>query len=203
VGVPHLVLLSALGVDQNEEAPLRALEHEVIDAGIPWTILRPNFFMENFTSGFVAPMIREQNGIFLAAGRGKTSFVSTEDIADVATVAFDEGGSGIEYSLTGPEALDHAEVADLISRVTGRLVTYQDIPEEMMLQVARDRGLPEASVQYLGMLYQAVRAGFCGQVFDDVRRLTDRDALRFQDFAEANKEAWSTPENNSANPTGF
>jgi uncharacterized protein YbjT (DUF2867 family) len=194
VGVPHLVMLSALGVEKDEESPLRALEHLVSDTSLPYTILRPNFFMENFTSN-LAPMIREQNGIFLAAGSGKTSFVSTDDIAEVAAIAFSEGGSGKEYFLTGPEALDHDEVADLISRATGRLVTYQDISEELMLQVAREKGLPEPTVQYLGRLYEAVRAGFCAAVYDDIRRLTSHEARSFQDFAEANKDAWSVPEN--------
>jgi len=189
-GVPHLVMLSALGVDQIEQAPLRAVEHEVIDSGIPWTILRPNFFMENFTGGFLAPMIREQGSIFLAAGDGKTSFVSTEDIADVATAAFAEGGSGKEYSLTGPEALDHTEVAELISGAIGWNVTYHDVAEEVMLQGARDQGLPESAVQYLGVLYEGVRAGRWAAVFDDVRQVTGRDALTFREFLEANKDSW-------------
>ena len=191
-GVPHLVLLSALGVDQNEDAPLRALEHTVIESGIPWTILRPNFFMENFTSGFLAPMIRDHGRIYLAAGDGKTSFVSTEDIANVARAAFDEGGAGKEYSLTGPEALDHGEVADLISEVIGSSVIYQDISEEMMLQGARERGLPESAVQYMGSLYAAVRAGFCSAVYDDVRQVTGRQPQSFRQFLQANKDAWGS-----------
>lgn len=28
-------------------------------SGLPCTILRPNFFMENFSSGFLAPMVRQ------------------------------------------------------------------------------------------------------------------------------------------------
>ena len=192
VGVPHLVLLSALGVDQNEEAPLRGLERTVIESRIPWTILRPNFFMENFTSGFLAPMIRDQGSIFLAAGDGKTSFVTAEDIAKVATVAFDEGGTGKEYSLTGPEALDHWEVAALISEVIGRNVSYHDIPEEVMLQGARDQGLPESSVQYLGFLYSAVRSGFCAEVYEDVKKVTGDQAQSFRQFLDANKDAWAS-----------
>jgi len=188
-GVSHLVLLSALGVDQFELAPLRFLEHAVSDSGIAWTILRPNFFMENFTSGFVAPMIRDQGGIFLAAGNGRTSFVSTRDIAAVAAAAFSKGGSGQEYSLTGPEALNHIEVAALISEAIGKSVTYQDLPEEVMMQGARDQGLPEAAVQYLAVLYEGVRAGRYAQVFDDVRQVAGRDAVSFQEFLKVNRQA--------------
>jgi len=189
-GVPHLVFLSALGADQNEGAPLRGVEHAVIDSGIPWTILRPNFFMENFSSGFLAPMIKDHGSIFLSAGDGRTSLVSTEDIADVATAAFRDGLAGEEYALTGSEALDHTEVAQAISAVIGRNIAYHDIPEELMLQGARGQGLPEGSVQYLGELYRGVRAGRWAVVSDDIRRVIKRDPLSFQKFLETNKAAW-------------
>ena len=78
---------------------------------MPWTILRPNFFMENFSSGIFAAMIKDQGGIFLAGGDGRTSFISTSDIAEVAAVVFESGGRGSVFNLTGPEALDHTEVA--------------------------------------------------------------------------------------------
>ena len=55
---------------------MRIVELLVIDSGMPYTIVRPNFFMENFSGGPQASGIREQNAIYLAAGDGKTSFVS-------------------------------------------------------------------------------------------------------------------------------
>ncbi len=94
-GLRHIIFISALGVNQNEQAPLRVVEHLVIDSGIPYTILRPNFFMENFSEGFLAAEIKAQNGIFLAAGEGKTSFISVLDIASAALAAFQKGVTGL------------------------------------------------------------------------------------------------------------
>jgi len=111
-GVKHIVFISALGVDQNEQAPLRAIERALMDSGIAYTILRPNFFMENFSLGFIAPMIKQRGGIFLAADEGKTSFISTNDIAAVAAKSFADELYGKELNLTGPEALDHSQVAN-------------------------------------------------------------------------------------------
>jgi len=59
-----------------------------MDSGVPYTILRPNFFMENFPEGFLSGSIKGQNAIFLAAGDGKTSFISVRDIAAAALTAF-------------------------------------------------------------------------------------------------------------------
>jgi hypothetical protein len=45
--------------------------------------------MENSSTGFAAPMIAS-GGIFLAAGNGRTSFISVRDIAEVAATVFQE-----------------------------------------------------------------------------------------------------------------
>ena len=82
----QIVFISAYGVNHNEQAPLRIVEHMVIESGVPYTILRPNFFSENFSDGPQAGTIQGQNAIFLAAADGKTSFVSVRDIAAVAVV---------------------------------------------------------------------------------------------------------------------
>lgn len=190
LGVEHVVFNSALGVDQNEQAPLRMVERTLMDSGLNCTILRPNFFMENFSSGFIAPMIKHENGIFLAAYDGKTSFISTVDIAEVAATAFAENLYGKEYNLTGPEALDHAQVAQVIGQATGKQVAYHALEEEAMLQGARENGMPEAAVQYMRVLYEVVRAGYMAAVTDDVETVTGRRPLGFSEFVNRNVGCW-------------
>jgi uncharacterized protein YbjT (DUF2867 family) len=188
-GVRHVVFNSALGVDQNDAAPLRVIEKHLMASGLGYTILRPNFFMENFSAGFLAPMIA-QGGIYLAAGDAGTSFISVEDIAAVAAAAFEKELLGNEYNLTGPEALDHDKVARIISEISGRRIEYHALPEEAMLQGARDQGLPEGAVQYMGILYGAVRSGWLAVVTTDVQSVIGRPPATFGDFAQANAAAW-------------
>lgn len=189
-GVRHIVMISALGVDAVDQAPLRIVERHLMACGVPYTILRPNFFMENFSTGFLAPMVK-QGGIFLAAADGKTSFISVVDIAEVAAAAFDKRLVSKEYNLTGPEALDHTSVAALISKASGRTVTYQAIPDEAMLKGLRATGMPEGAVQYVGMLYSVVRAGYAAAVTKDVQTVTGRAPTRFADYAGHSAAAWA------------
>jgi len=190
IGVGHVVLNSALGVDANEDAPLRKVERILIDSGISYTILRPNFFMENFSTGFIAPMIAHANAFFLAAEDAKTSFISVRDIAAVAATAFAESLIGKEYNLTGPRALDHAEAAAIISEAAGKTISYNAIPKEAMLQGARDKGMPEGAVQYMAVLYQAVRNGWTEGVTADVEQVTGKAPVTFEEFAKKNANAW-------------
>ncbi len=189
-GVRHIVLMSALGVDAVEQAPLRIVERHLIASGVPNTILRPNFFMENFSTGFLAPMVK-QGGIFLAAADGKTSFISVVDIAEAAAAAFAEGLASKAYNLTGPEALDHTTVAAIISKVSGKLITYQAIPEEAMLSGLRRTGMPEGAVKYVGVLYSAVRAGYTAALTQDVETVTGKRPTTFEAFARQNSAAWA------------
>ena len=188
--IAQIVFVSALGVDHNEEAPLRVIERVLMDSGIPHTILRPNFFMENFSTGFAVPMIKHHGGIFLAAAGGKTSFISTTDIAAVAVTAFAKNLDGEEYDLIGPAALDHYEVARIISEVSGKKIEYRAISEEEMMDMARNNGVPEGAVEYLQVLYSVVRAGYAAEITGDVKRVTGKEPITFEAFARAGKAAW-------------
>jgi len=189
-GVRHVIFNSALGADQNEAAPLRVIETYLMASGLNYTILRPNFFMENFTSGFIAPMIA-QGGIYLAAGDARTSFISIEDIAAVAAAAFEKEHFGAQYNLTGPAALDHVQVAKIITEISGKNVQYQALSEADMLQGARDQGLPEGAIQYMAVLYDAVRKGWMAALTEDVQKVLGRPAISFGSFAQKNAAAWT------------
>jgi uncharacterized protein YbjT (DUF2867 family) len=188
--VKHIVFTSALGVEQNEQAPLRVVERALMNSGVHYTILRPNFFMENFSTGFVAPMIKHNAGIFLAAADGKTSFISTRDIADTAAVAVASQHYSKEHNLTGPEALDHAQVAGMITQAIGREVVYHALSEEAMLQGARDNGMPEPAAQYMAVLYSVVRAGYMAVVTDVVEKVTGHKPVSFAEFVKDNSASW-------------
>lgn len=189
-GVEHIVFVSAMGANHNEAAPLRQVEHIVMDSGLAYTILRPNFFMENFSAGSLAHSIRTQGGIFLAAADGKTSFIAVEDIAAVAAEAFRRPLAGAEIELTGGAALDHNEVAGLIGEAAGKAVTYHPLTEQQMAEGARAAGMPQPAIDYLCMLYGIVRAGYAAALTDGVEQATGRKPVTFREFASANAARW-------------
>ena len=181
--VQHVVLISAFGVNHNEEAPLRKVERLVMDAGVPFTIVRMNFLMENFSEGFLADGIRGQGAIHLAAGDGKTSFISARDVAAAIVTILRRPPMNRDVDQTGPRALDHAEAATIISQGVKRPVTYHSLTEEQMLDGARAHGVPEPVVAYMGALYAVVRAGFAAGVTNDFELITGRKPMTFEAFA--------------------
>jgi uncharacterized protein YbjT (DUF2867 family) len=91
----------------------------------------------------------------------------------------------IEVDLTGPAALDHTEVAQILSEATGRTIVYHSLTEQQMLDRARTSGMPEPIVAYFGMLYGVVRAGYSAGVVPYPDFVSDRIPMSFETFAKA------------------
>lgn len=189
--VEHVVLISAFGLDRDPAAPLGQVEAYLRGSGLGWTILRPNFFMENFSHGDLRGAIAGGGVIPVCAGGAATSFISVEDVAAVAVKTLREPGHmGRTYDLTGEESLDHAQVAAILTDLLGRPVRYLDLPEADLRAGLEQAGLGAAAIGYLLRLYALVRAGHCASVRPTVAELLGRRPRTFAEFARASADAW-------------
>lgn len=111
-------------MEKNPIVPHHKIEKIIKESGIPYTFLRPSFFMQNLISQH-GEELRKEKIIFVPAGKGKPSFIDVRDIATVAAkILTEDGHENKGYSLTGCEALDYYEVADIISKELGETITY-------------------------------------------------------------------------------
>jgi uncharacterized protein YbjT (DUF2867 family) len=185
-----VVLMTALGADADQSTPLRQAEIELERSGLAWNIVRPNWFMQNF-GGNWAHAINQHGKIMLPAGTAKVSFIDTRDISEVAArlLASDDLNQRA-FDLTGAEALDHAEVAAILSRASGRAIGYQDIEPEAMRQGLLAAGLPTAYADFLILILGFLKAGYNARTTDEVRRLIGREPIPFERYAEDHRRAW-------------
>ncbi|GGR75505.1 oxidoreductase [Streptomyces aureoverticillatus] len=155
-----------------------------------WTVLRPSWFMQNFTDDHAhAESIRSEGTLTTATGTGRVPFVDADDIAAVAAHTL-TATSAPEHDLiiTGPEALTYDEVAATITRVTGRTVTHHPVtPPQLAARLTR-LGIPAEFARVLAALDDAISEGAENRVTDTVRRLTGRAPRAFADYCRA---AWS------------
>ena len=191
-GVRHVVNLSAMGVESRDDFALRKVERYLEDSGVGFTHLRPNFFMQVFSSGPLLLDIRSTGAIHIPAADAKLSYIDVRDIAAVAAATLTERGhTGKAYTLTSGEALDHHEVARAISGASGRTVQYVAISEEAARRALEAAGLsPERTERLLGF-YRLVRQGFCAPVSSDVQKVLERAPISFAQFASDNASCWS------------
>lgn len=183
-GVWKFVLLSAMGIEYAPEAPLRKVEVHLERTGTTNTFLRSNWFMQNF-GGMYRSMVLERGEVALPAGAGETSFVDTRDVAASASMAlrYPDLHGNREYVLTGPEGLDHREVAEIISDVSGRKVEYLPVNDEEIVDRLVEEGWSRESAALFISLYEPVRAGQNAEVTDHIEQILNRPATTFRSYA--------------------
>ncbi|WAL68479.1 NAD(P)H-binding protein [Amycolatopsis cynarae] len=180
-GVRRLVLLSAPRAGE-EGHPLHAAEQAVRGSGMDWTILRPDWFAQNFTEGPWRAGILGGT-LALPTGDGRTPFIDAEDIAEVAASALTEDRHrGRIYHLTGPRAISFGEAADLIAGATGRTVRYADTDPEVHVGRLVANGVPSVVARLLTGLLVDIREGRGTAPSGDVERALGRPARRLEDF---------------------
>ena len=177
-GVPRVVLLSGRG---EEEA--QACEDIVQASGLEWTIVRASWFNQNFSEGEFANMVLAGH-ITLPAGKTPEPFVDANDIADVAAAALTETGhQGEIYEVTGPRLLTFTDIAEELSRATGRPVGFTQIPHEAFTAEIARSGAPEQVAWLLDYLFSTVLDGRNAHLCDGVERALGRKPTDFRDFA--------------------
>lgn len=127
-GVRRVVLLSSSAVPKGAQGLGEV--HRMVETIVPEpTVLRPAWFMQNLLDDHpVAASIRDHAEIVTATGHGRVGFVDAGDIAAVAAAALlDQVPHPAEHLITGPEALSYADMAAVLTEVTGRLVRHRNV----------------------------------------------------------------------------
>jgi uncharacterized protein YbjT (DUF2867 family) len=83
LGVRHIVFLSVQGVEKSQIIPHHKIEKLIVDSKIPYTFLRPAYFMQNFTTTLRNDLIYRKQ-IYLPAGQAKFTLVDVRDIGEVS-----------------------------------------------------------------------------------------------------------------------
>jgi len=182
-GAPHIVRHSMWGseksriVKQGDQA-----EETIKSSGLPWTLLKPTFFMQN--TMMAAQTIASDGMIYWDMQDGKLAMIDIRDIVDVAVaVLTGSGHEGKSYILTGPEAISLHDVATTFSNVLGKDVKYVNVPGEAALDSMIGMGLPEWIAQGYVELSEGFSEGFANSTTDNVATLTGHPARSFEQFA--------------------
>lgn len=186
-GVERIVLLSGRG-----EAEAQACERIVQESGLEWTVVRASWFNQNFSEGAFADMV-QSGQITLPAGCVQEPWVDVDDIAEVLVAALTEDGhDGEAYEVTGPRLMTFADIAEDLSRATGREIKYIDMPHADFLEAITESGAPKDVIWLLDYLFATVLDGRNAHLTDGIQRALGRPPKDFADYARetAGTEIW-------------
>ncbi len=192
-GLRHLVRLSILPANPDAPLPIAKWHGEadrlVMESGVPYTILRPAYFMQNNLRS--AATIASEGAIYGAMGDGKVGHIDTRDIAEVAVMALtSDGHEGQIYPLTGPESLSMAEVAARLSNVLGKEIKYVDMPPEQAKAGMMAMGMPDWRADAWVKLGGMIAMGKADMATPAVKDMLGREPHNIDQFAAEYAQAF-------------
>ncbi len=190
-GVGRIVYLSFLGAAADATFTLArqhfATEEHIRAGGIAFTFLRSSLYLDYM------PFLASANGVIAGpAGSGRFAPVARDDVADtVFTVLTTREHDGQTYDNTGPARVSLAEVAEELSRVAGRQVTYVNQTIEQAWESRRPSGAPDWEIEGWISSYVAIAKGEMDIVTETVPRLTGHRGMTLPEFLDRYPESYA------------
>lgn len=190
-GVQTVVKLSTydVGPGVGTGAWHRDGEAAIRSSGLEFVFVQPSGFMDNFLNW--AGSIGAEGVVSCCAGNGRIPFIHSDDIAAVVVEAMvNPEYLGRSLPITGPEALNFAEMTAIVGATIGRELSFQSISpaEEHRQQAAW--GAPEPLIEARLGIFQAMRAGRLAGVTTTVASVLGREPISFSRWAEQNATAF-------------
>ncbi|MCH8929268.1 MAG: SDR family oxidoreductase [Candidatus Marinimicrobia bacterium] len=186
-GSPYIVRVSAVGA--ASDAPSRnsrahaETEADLKNSGLPYTILKPHFFMQNMM--MAAESIASEGKIYMPFKDGKLGMIDIRDVADVSAVILtEEGHEGKTYTPSGPKSISMTEVAAAFSSALDKEVNYIDVPMEAADESLSGMGFPEWNKNAYLEYFKAYSEGWGDYTSSDVEDITGNPARSIETFAK-------------------
>lgn len=183
-GKPHIVRHSMLGPEDCRIIKQGLKVEDILKAsGLPWTILKPTFYMQN--TMMAAQTIYSDGKIYWDMKDGRLGTIDVRDIADAAyAVLAGKDHEGKSYILTGPEAISFNDAAKIFSDVLDKEIEYINVPGEASFQAMTGMGVPEWIAKGYIELSEGFSKNFAENVTKNVELLTWHPARSFEQFAK-------------------
>jgi uncharacterized protein YbjT (DUF2867 family) len=190
-GVDRLIKLSSMDAQQGVgTGAWHARGEEAIrKSGITFTFVQPAGFMSNALGW--APSIKAEGVVRAPTGDGRIAFIHPDDIVAVTTKALKTREyDGEMLPITGPEALNYAEMTEKIGAAIGEALTFQPISDEETRQQMIDSNTPVAVIEAHLSIWHAIREGRLAAITDNVERVVGRRPISFDRWIKQNIEAF-------------
>jgi len=186
-GIKHIVRFSVYSLGPDSTVSFLRWHYEadqqLIQSGLPYTILRPNAFMQNLVSSYTQA-IMQYGAVDLPTYDGKISFVDCRDIAEVAVDCLtQEGQEGKIYELTGAEAITLGYLVEKLSVALDKPIAYYPAEFDKYQQNLLGYGVPEWLAHDLAELDRLYSLGEGKAVTTTIQDIIKRPPRTIKDFA--------------------
>lgn len=175
-GIDRFVYTSAPRVDEIDYAlgaDHLATERAIAEAGLDATILRNNWYTENYLDSVARAA---ESGVIVAAvGDARVASASRRDYAEAAAVVLTtDDFRGRTLELAGDVAWTYDELAAAAAEVLGREVVYQPVTLEQLTAGLEQAGLDAGTAAFVAGIDDAIARGALSQTDGTLARVIGR-----------------------------
>jgi len=188
-GVKHIVFLSVQGVEKSKIIPHHQIEKLIVESKIPYTFLRPAYFMQNFTTTLHADLVRHHS-IFLPAGNAKFTLIDVTDIGKVAAKVLTETEKHLNksYELTNNEKLSFGEMAEKLGKGLNTDIKYKSPSLLRFFMIKRKEKMPVMLILVMIMLHYLPRFQKAPNTTKWINKIINDEPKTFDEFVLENKK---------------
>lgn len=188
-GISHIVYTSFDMKDLRESTMAGDVQYHALTTDYLKQVAIPYTSMNNTLYADMVPMIGGKdilkNGISIPAGLGKVPFLPITELAEtLAIVLTTPGHTNKEYVIAAENAFSFAEIAEMMSEITGTRIPYNQIEVSSYVSQLVQQGVSEDDARYLARFAKAISIGEFETNKSDVKYLLGRNAISLKAFLE-------------------
>jgi NAD(P)H dehydrogenase (quinone) len=191
-GVKHVVYTSFQRKNETETSPIALVAKSHLDtekllkaASLPYTILKHTIYMEMLPM-FIGDQVLETGVIFQPAGDGKAAYALRADMAEAAAnILTTEGHENKIYDISGKTAYSYGDIAEIISRLTGKPITYVSPSQEEFQQALTKIGVPAEYIGLFAGFSEGIKQGEFDLPDSTLEKLLDKKPATLEEYLKS------------------
>lgn len=188
VGVKHIIYAGSERKDETENSPMALntaahlkTEQWLKESGIPHTILRNSLYMDLVP--FLIDKVLETGVVYYPAEQGKAAMVLRTEMAEAtANITMADGQEGKTYSFSNSESYSFQDVADVVSIIAKKPITYVSPKVEEYIGAFVQAGLPEMQGAILSAMAISQAKEEYATVSNDLEQILGRKPTTLADY---------------------
>jgi len=182
-GVKHILYTSFERKNETQTSPIAFVgkshihtENSIKASGMTYTIFRNNLYTELLPLFFGEKVL--ETGIYLPAGDATIGLASRNDMAEAAAnVLMSDGHENKQYVISNTENVSFHEIAEDLSQVSGKSITYTNADHASYLDTLSKAGVPKEYAGMFSAFSEAMKQGEFAPAETDLENLLSRKPI--------------------------
>ncbi len=191
-GIKHVVYTSFMRKNETDSSPIALLaqahvntEKLLKESGMNYTILKHGLYTDIIPM-FVGENVLETGIVYFPAGDGKTAYATRSDLAKAGvSVLTGTGHENKTYDLSGSKAYSYGDIAEELSKISGKEIKYVSPSKEEFTKTLSDAGVPAGMIDLSIGFSEAIKQGEFEETSDAIETLTGESEISLTEFLAA------------------